>query len=55
MITGWSVDFLIVATVTAIQVLVVWTYMVPFLTMYCSWGKGSHPITWKEQWQFTGP
>jgi len=32
-ITGWSVDFLIVATVTAIQVLVVWTYMVPFLTI----------------------
>jgi ESS family glutamate:Na+ symporter len=32
-ITGWSVDFLIVATVTAIQVLVVWQYMVPFLTV----------------------
>jgi ESS family glutamate:Na+ symporter len=32
-ITGWSVDFLIVATVAAIQVLVVWTYIVPFLTI----------------------
>ena len=29
-ITGWSVDFLIVATVAAIQVLVVWKYVVPF-------------------------
>jgi glutamate:Na+ symporter, ESS family len=32
-ITGLSVDFLIVATVAAIQVLVVWTYIVPFLTI----------------------
>jgi ESS family glutamate:Na+ symporter len=31
-VTGWSVDFLIVSTVAAIQVLVVWTYIVPFLT-----------------------
>lgn len=28
-ITGWSIDFLIVATVMAIQVLVVWNYAVP--------------------------
>ena len=32
-ITGWSVDFLIVATVAAIQVLVVWQYILPFLTI----------------------
>ncbi len=32
-ITGWSVDFLIVATVSAIQALVVWKYIVPFMTM----------------------
>ncbi len=32
-VTGWSVDFLIVSTVAAIQVLVVWTYIVPFLTV----------------------
>jgi len=32
-ITGWSVDFLIVATVAAIQLLVVWTYIIPFLTI----------------------
>ena len=28
-ITGWAVDFLIVSTVMAIQVVVVWTYIVP--------------------------
>jgi len=28
-ITGWSVDFLIVATIMAIQVVVVWEYIVP--------------------------
>ncbi len=32
-ITGWSVDFLILATVSAIQVMVVWKYIVPFMTM----------------------
>jgi ESS family glutamate:Na+ symporter len=32
-ITGWSVDFLIVATVAAIQVLVVWQYIIPFSTI----------------------
>jgi len=32
-ITGWSVDFLVVSTVAAIQVLVVWKYIVPFLTI----------------------
>jgi len=32
-ITGWSVDFLIVATVAAIQVMVVWKYIIPFLTI----------------------
>ena len=30
-ITGWSVDFLMVATVTAIQVVVVWQYFWPIL------------------------
>ncbi len=28
-VTGWSVDFLIVATVTAIQLAIVWQYIVP--------------------------
>ncbi len=28
-ITGWSVDFLIVATITAIELAIVWTYLVP--------------------------
>jgi len=32
-VTGWSVDFLIVSTVAAIQVMVVWTYIVPFMTV----------------------
>ncbi len=32
-ITGWSVDFLIVSTVTAIQILVVWKYIFPILAM----------------------
>jgi len=32
-VTGWSVDFLIVSTVAAIQALVVWTYIVPFMTV----------------------
>ncbi|MGD2125903.1 MAG: sodium/glutamate symporter [Desulfobacteraceae bacterium] len=32
-ITGWSVDFLIVSTVAAIQWLVVWTYIVPILAI----------------------
>jgi ESS family glutamate:Na+ symporter len=32
-ITGWSVDFLIVATVMAIQVAIVWEYIVPILVM----------------------
>ncbi len=30
-ITGWSVDFLIVATVAAIQIMIVWKYMIPFM------------------------
>lgn len=30
-ITGWAVDFLIVATVMAIQLVIVWTYIVPIL------------------------
>ncbi|MEW5723061.1 MAG: hypothetical protein AB1896_08145 [Thermodesulfobacteriota bacterium] len=30
-ITGWSVDFLIVATITAIQLKVVWAYLFPIL------------------------
>ena len=37
-ITGWSVDFLIVATASAIQVMVVWKYIVPFMTMALSSG-----------------
>jgi ESS family glutamate:Na+ symporter len=32
-ITGWSVDFLIVATIMAIQVAVVWDYILPILLM----------------------
>ncbi|NIQ39185.1 MAG: hypothetical protein GTN81_11410, partial [Proteobacteria bacterium] len=32
-ITGWSVDFLIVSTVTAIQILVVWKYIFPILAI----------------------
>jgi len=28
-ITGWSVDFLIVATIAAIEVAIVWTYLLP--------------------------
>ena len=32
-ITGWSVDYLIVSTVMAIQVVVVWQYMLPIAVM----------------------
>ena len=32
-ITGWSVDFLIVATVMAIQLTVVWQYILPISTI----------------------
>ncbi len=32
-ITGWSIDFLIVATVMAIQIHIVWTYIVPIAVM----------------------
>jgi len=32
-ITGWSVDYLIVATIMAIQVVVVWKYIVPISVM----------------------
>ena len=32
-ITGWSVDFLIVATVMAIQVAIVWDYILPIMVM----------------------
>ena len=37
-ITGFSVDFLIVATVTAIQILVVWTYIIPIVIMSLTGG-----------------
>ncbi len=32
-ITGWSVDFLIVATIMAIQVVIVWEYIIPIMTI----------------------
>jgi len=32
-ITGWSVDFLIVSTVTAIQLAVVWQYIIPIVAI----------------------
>ena len=32
-ITGWSVDFLIVSTIMAIKVMVVWKYIVPIAVM----------------------
>jgi len=32
-ITGWAVDFLIVSTVTAIQLIVVWEYFIPILVI----------------------
>jgi ESS family glutamate:Na+ symporter len=32
-ITGWSIDFLIVATVMAIQLQIVWNYAIPILTI----------------------
>ncbi|MCG6908722.1 MAG: hypothetical protein LJE94_01200 [Deltaproteobacteria bacterium] len=37
-ITGWSVDYLIVATIMAIQVVVVWKYIVPISVMALSCG-----------------
>ncbi len=37
-ITGWSVDYLIVATVMAIQVVVVWQYLLPITVMCLSSG-----------------
>jgi len=37
-ITGWSVDYLIVATIMAIQVVVVWKYIVPISVMALSSG-----------------
>jgi len=40
-ITGWSVDFLIVATVTAIKVAVIWTYIVPISIIALISGVGS--------------
>ncbi len=32
-ITGWSVDFLIISTIMAIQVVIVWEYIVPILVI----------------------
>ncbi len=32
-ITGWSVDFLIISTIMAIQVVVVWEYIIPILVI----------------------
>ncbi len=32
-ITGWSIDFLIISTVMAIQVVIVWQYIVPIITI----------------------
>ncbi|MCD6569943.1 MAG: hypothetical protein J7L53_04500 [Deltaproteobacteria bacterium] len=32
-VTGWAVDFLIVSTIMAIQVVIVWKYILPILTM----------------------
>ncbi|MFO7952525.1 MAG: sodium/glutamate symporter [Bacillota bacterium] len=32
-VTGWSIDFLIIATVMAIQVVVVWDYILPVVTI----------------------
>ena len=32
-ITGWSIDFLIISTVMAIQVVVVWEYIIPIVTI----------------------
>ena len=37
-ITGWSVDFLIVATVMAIQLQIVWNYAIPILTISVTCG-----------------
>ncbi len=32
-ITGWSIDFLIIATIMAIQVVIVWEYIVPIIVI----------------------
>ncbi len=32
-ITGWSIDFLIIATIMAIQVIIVWQYIVPIIVI----------------------
>jgi ESS family glutamate:Na+ symporter len=37
-ITGWSIDFLIVATVMAIQLQIVWNYAIPILTISLTCG-----------------
>ncbi|MBS3777687.1 MAG: hypothetical protein KGY50_00150 [Candidatus Thermoplasmatota archaeon] len=37
-ITGWSVDFLIVATIAAIELAVVWTYLLPITVISLSTG-----------------
>ena len=40
-ITGWSVDFLIVATVAAIQLAIVWTYLIPISIISVVTGIGT--------------
>jgi ESS family glutamate:Na+ symporter len=47
-ITGWSVDYLMVATVTAIQVVVVWQYFWPIFIM----GIGNGILTTLVVWYF---
>lgn len=44
-ITGWSVDYLIVATIMAIQLVIVWKYIVPIATMALTCGIATTIIT----------
>lgn len=44
-ITGWSVDYLIVATIMAIQLVVVWNFIVPITAMALSCGIATTLLT----------
>jgi ESS family glutamate:Na+ symporter len=44
-LTGWSVDFLIVATIMAIQLVVVWKFIVPIVSMALACGIATTLLT----------
>jgi ESS family glutamate:Na+ symporter len=53
-ITGWSVDFLIVATITAIELAIVWTYILPISLISLTTGITTVLVVFylgKRMWQ----